>query len=503
MLSPSRSLLSARHFYIALTLSLVVAGLFIARYQYYPSVTGRADAWAYQFYAFRFREYGILHDFGTVRTYGYPLFLYPLTYISGYDNNRLSLVAGIVQFSLFFLTTLWLSRLTANISRRLSFAVLVGLLLNPLVISLVTDALTEGLSVSLYVMLAALVVKFGQSKEGARLGVLILGAFVTAIALMVRPASIAVVIAWYFAIAAVVIWESRTLRERALVCGTALLSMVVAGGVVWGPQLIYNFQLYNKATFLPVCQLGDFQAAFSVIAWKYDTTVTGELAGPWNYLNPLFNGHLAAEGGWKWYFENPVAGILTLGAHIFNAFSVTSPFTYIRDLNPLYGLPLRVLYWTLTIVGAAGLLRHALTLANPKYRELRTSNILALSFIGFSLFFIVALNSITAVEVRFNVVPIAMLSVFAVERFLAYISGTVVLRRSGAIAYVVLILACLGGSYAMDLLGTAGMEGRTFDFDIVKNQCFLVAGDTGANRVAIINEFEDLMRIRRAEETAN
>lgn len=499
MLSNPRSLLSARHFHIALIISFMIAGLFIARYQIYPSVTGRADAWAYQFYAFRFREYGILHDFGTVRTYGYPFFLYPLTYISGYDNNRLSLVAGIVQFGLFFLTTLWLVHLTANISRVLSFAVLVGLLLNPLVISLVTDALTEGLSVSLYVILAALAVKFGQSKGGGQLVVLLIGAFVAAIALMVRPANITVVLAWYFSIAAVAIWQGRTLRERTLISGTALFSIIVAGVIVWGPQLIYNFQLYNKATFLPVCQLGDFQAAFSVIAWKYDTTVTGELAGPWNYLNPLFDGHLTAEGGWKWYFENPFAGILTLAAHTFNAFSVTSPFTYIRDLTPAYGLPLRVLYWTLTIVGVGGLVGHVVTLTNSNYRELRSSNILALAFIGFSLLFIVALNSITAVEVRFNVIPIAILSVFAVDRFLAYITGTVVLRRSVAISYVVLIVACLGGSYAMDLLGTAGMEGRTFDFDIVKNQCFLVAGDTGANRMAIINEFEELMRIRRAE----
>jgi hypothetical protein len=84
-----------------LVLAVLLAGAFLARYQFYTSIGIGGDAWTYQFYAFRFREYGPFHDFGTVRTYVYPLFLYVLTYISGYDPNRLALVAGVVQYSLF------------------------------------------------------------------------------------------------------------------------------------------------------------------------------------------------------------------------------------------------------------------------------------------------------------------------------------------------------------------------------------------------------------------
>lgn len=117
-------------------LSIVVAAIFLARYQIYPSTASTdADAWGYFFYAFRFRFYAFLYDYGSLRTYGYPAFLFPLTYISGFNHLRLSLIAGASQYILYLAATLWLSSLLQCYGKTAARAVLVGLLLNPFLLA--------------------------------------------------------------------------------------------------------------------------------------------------------------------------------------------------------------------------------------------------------------------------------------------------------------------------------------------------------------------------------
>ena len=479
--------------------SLAVAAAFQAYHYIYPSTVGRADAWAYQFYAFRFREYGLLYDFGTIRTYGYPLFLYPLTFISGFYNDRLSLVAGAVQYGLFLAATLWLVSLLTGLSRRLAVAALIGLLLNPLVISLVTDVLTEGLSIVLFVTLTALALSFSRAETWRRSVIaLSAGSFVVAAALVVRPANIVVLIAWYLAVCLTVTLVPSRRWPRSHTIIAIVLSSIAAAAIVLGPQIAYNVSHYHEATFLPVCKLGGFQVASSVILWKYDTTIAGDSAASWNYLNPLFTGHMPAGGGWRWYREHPLAGAATLFAHVFNSFSVTSAFTYIRDLHPFYGLPLRLLYWSLNLAGLAAAARYAIFLLKGDSWLASATTALPIAFLTLTFLGIVALNSVSAVEVRFNVVPIAMLSVLAVALLLAVVRGNVRVEWRPVASFACILFACVAGSYAMDRLGTAGMGGRTSSFHPVADRCLSVAGDTGSNRQEIINEHEDMMRARRA-----
>lgn len=448
----------------------------------------------YQFYAFHFREYGVFHDFGTIRTYGYPLFLYVLTYVSGYDGSRLSLIAGVVQFSLFLTATLWLASQVSRINRRLGLAIMIGLLLNSLLISLVTDALTEGLSIFFYVLLVALAFKFDEARR-SKARILAIGALVAAVALMVRPANLAVILDWYIAVAIVI---TRHKEQRHLLAMAAGLSFIVAATIVWGPQVIYNLALHGKPTFLPVCELGGFQTAYSVIAWKYDTLVIEGAASPWNYVNPLFQGHLSAATGWRWYLEHPASGAITLAAHIFNAFSVTSLFTYIRDLSPTYGILLRAVYWSLIVIGSLGVLRYVQYIARGEARHIEPAKGLAAIFLMLTLILITGLNSISAVEVRFNIVPIGILSVVATEMLFAYGSRAAQFSRSNIVACGTLIAICLTGSFAMDLLGTANMDGRSLDFDMAQQRCFLAGGDaTRTNSAEALNDFESFMRKHR------
>ncbi|UZF94456.1 hypothetical protein [Bosea sp. NBC_00550] len=283
---------------LIVTASLALAAAFLTHHQIYSSISNTADSSAYQFYAVRFREHGPFYDFGTIRTYGYPLFLYLLTFVSGYDHGALALVSGIAQYAIFLAAVLWLACLVSAFSFRLALAVLAGLLLNPLVISLITDALTEGLSLSLYVFLAALAVRICTAETSTTtVASLISAGFVAAMMLMVRPANVSVVVAWYLSVAiAVMAWKGSRgdwHRHALAVAG----AFIAAGVLVWGPQLVYNLSLYGTATIFPVCRLGDLQAAYGVFLWKYDTLVTGDIAGPWYYINPLFQGQLPVGGG--------------------------------------------------------------------------------------------------------------------------------------------------------------------------------------------------------------
>src|SRR5262245_42877626 len=100
-------------------LSIAMAAWFLVYYWYFPSILDGADACAYSYYAFRFRRFGPLSDYGGVRTYGYPLFLYAASFLSGFNPQRLALLAGAVQYAAFFAAALWAARQVRAYSERL------------------------------------------------------------------------------------------------------------------------------------------------------------------------------------------------------------------------------------------------------------------------------------------------------------------------------------------------------------------------------------------------
>jgi hypothetical protein len=147
--------------------------------------------------AFNFRESGILSDFGSIRTYGYPLFLYLLSFLTGINHDRLAVAAGATQYLLFFASAVWLSRLVAPYGRSFALAVRIGLLLNPFV-ALITDALSDGLSFLLMVLLVDLAVCADRTLRNIRQTVFFLaaGTATAGYAAMVRPANLVVLVAW-------------------------------------------------------------------------------------------------------------------------------------------------------------------------------------------------------------------------------------------------------------------------------------------------------------------
>lgn len=445
--------------------SALLACSFAVYYQYNPSIIPGADAWGYVFHAFRFRTNTPLFDFGGVRTFGYPFFLYLLTFVSGLNPSRLALTVSVVQYGMFLASTGWLVHELMMRDKRLATAVFIGLALNPVILSSVTDVLTEGLSIiGMITMTASILSATRLGEKGARY--LVLGTFVLAAVLMVRPGNIVFVIAWLGAVTAfsfgVFRREGRQALARALLLllGGTLASTIL----VLGPQALYNFKNFNTLSLMPACDLGDFQIYTSVLMWRYETIVLpdGQAAGL-NYLNPFADSEINGDSPLLWYISHPFAGILTLAMHIFNLFSVTSLFTYIRDPSPAYAPILRIFYWIIVLGGLLNLLKAAFQFASRPAKILSPPCI----FIGLSFLGAVALGSITAVEQRFGIIPLCIASAAFCYGLSSLPRNGMALRLFGATTAVALI--CVGLSYQMDQLASRDFRDLEFSFAFSEN----------------------------------
>jgi len=61
---------------------LVLSAAVLYRYQAWPSLVPSADAMSYVEHGLAFRQFGLLSNFGTLRTYGYPLLIYWYSFIA-------------------------------------------------------------------------------------------------------------------------------------------------------------------------------------------------------------------------------------------------------------------------------------------------------------------------------------------------------------------------------------------------------------------------------------
>ena len=442
---------------VALSLGLAVAC--ITRLILYPSVGAEGDALYYQRYAFAFRDGGFLTDFGSIRTYGYPAFLSLLSFISGRSHQALAITAGVVQYTLFLIFTLYLAARVDTISVRLAWAVRIGLLINPLVVALVVDSLTEGLTIPIAVLLVICALAADQSRTAqVALGGCILGALISAAALMVRPANISLVMAWHLSTSLALAQRSGS-GKRAAVIGIYFLASVLVTAIVLMPQIIYNYYAWGEVTAFPVCRIGRLQLTFGLISLRYDSIVLNDVTMPYSYINPFFDAealnHLTPL---DWYFRHPLAGVATMVGHLFSAFSVNQLFTYLYDGHPRYANILLGFYWTVVMLGLAEAIISGRTIFSARTRQ--TAVFILASFV-----FIIGINAISAVELRFNVVPIAILSTLACLLVLQ-----IELRRNKAILISALIIAAIFsfGSERLRSTGRLGPPEARFDLSVAR-----------------------------------
>src|ERR1700758_4229725 len=187
----------SKQYWWVILLYLFLSAAILYRLQIFPSVVPNADALGYIQKGLIFRKSGLLTDFGTLRTYGYPAIVYLYSFVGGVDPLSIALVAGIVQLIIYGAAVLWLSsRISANNSA-FGPAILVGLLLNPIVVSLVADVLTEGVSLIL-VVLPIIALTYAARAQGTTLAILwaAFGGALLNFSVMVRPINLLVLVSW-------------------------------------------------------------------------------------------------------------------------------------------------------------------------------------------------------------------------------------------------------------------------------------------------------------------
>ncbi len=450
--------------------SLILFSAFLVHFYFYPSIVDRADAWAYQQYGISFREHGLLSNFGTFRTYGYPFFIYLLTYPFGINPHGLALATSVVQYLVFFVGTKALGRAVHQTDPLLGAAVTIGLLLNPFVISLVTDNLTEGLSVGIYIWLVYIVVVLGRTKLIYAFASLVsLGWLLATLSVEIRPANISILAGWCMAI----VWLSyityrndemwrKKLAIVALTSSLAILPLL--------PQMLYNFSNYQTLSPMPVCSLGEFQLQYGILAMKYDTVVHGGSAAGYNYPNPLFQGSI--RDGWSWYTSHPLAGVGTILLHIFNALSVTSILTYIRSESPVSRIITHAAYSAVYIAGGyqifiskSSLLRRAMSRSwsdQPTIGYLVTSQFLTLM-----------ICAVSAIELRFGVFACGLLSVSAVMLMLKVAKRSELIGRNLSIFFTLAVMLSVLASYFIDSVGSERPLAQQLNFDFSAHRCVM------------------------------
>jgi hypothetical protein len=397
-------------------LYLFLSIAFLYRYQTLPSAVPSSDAAGYIYKGLAFRQIALLADLGTVRTYGYPLIVYLYSFISGFEPLSVALVAGIFQLTIYGVSALWLASRLSTYSVTLATAVTIGLLLNPILVSLVADVLTEGVSIIFVVL--TLTCLFNTVRASTTAGVLIwaaVGAGMSNFAFMVRPANLLILIAWNvgFFVSLFLVQRKDINRVRVLVGYAGVFFGSAAAA--WSPQYLHNLSL-NSGGILPITPILDIQLGLGIVLLKYSSIVINEYAGGLVFPNPWCVDPVPDTHAWLWYFEHPSRGLATIAGHLFSAFNFEYPFVYVYELDPVYSVPVAWAMWMVTAVGLLNGIRLVYLSSKTFSREY-----LPMLTMTVSLFLMVTgLNAFIAVENRFNMIPVAMLSALAVEFVLSY-----------------------------------------------------------------------------------
>jgi hypothetical protein len=377
-----------------------------------------ADALGYIEKGLIFRQAGLLADFGILRTYGYPLIVYLYSFVGGFEPLSIALVAGIIQLTVYGLSVLWLASRIWAYSATLARATSIGLLLNPIVVALVADVLTEG--VGLIIVVLALVALINSARAQTTAGAVLWAAFggaVSNFSLMIRPVNLLVLVAWNCGFFLSLYSARRKDVHRAVVLLVYLGTWIVSAAAAWTPQYLYNAS-FGSRTILPIIPLFDIQVKWGIVLLKYATFVVDEHAEGLLFPNPWCVPPVSDIQPWLWYFEHPIRGMVTIAGHLFSAFNFEYPFVYVYDLDPVYSIPVAGIMWMVT---AVGLLNGMKLLRIYLYGKTFSAECTAMIAMISSLFLMVtALNGLITVENRYNLMPIAVLSVLAVHFVISY-----------------------------------------------------------------------------------
>ena len=383
---------------------ILLSTAIVWRYQLFPSTAEGTDASGYIGAALSFARWGFSTGLNS-KTYGYPLVVYLYSLLAGYSPTAIALTAGVSQVVVYAAATLWLASRVAVVDVRFGKAVAIGLL-NPVLVGMVADVLTEGLTATLTVLALVCLLNLTRASTAPRIVAwAALGAAATNFALMIRPANLVLIAAWNGACLFSLLFEREAMHRRATLLLVYVMVWLVSAAAAWAPQYLLT------GNILPV-GLFDFGVQTGMLLTKYATFIntSGKPQGllypnPWCVHPFIFN------GWWSWFIAYPGLALATITGHIFSAFSFEYLFTYVYDRDPVYSIPLAGAMWLVTAVGLFNGVRLLVVTKTPMPLPI---------IIMVSCLFVmtVGLNSLIAVENRYNMIPVAILSVLAAEYFL-------------------------------------------------------------------------------------
>jgi hypothetical protein len=383
----------------AVLVAVVVGHAFLAHEWLYPS---SYDAGLYATIGREIAEHGLFHRYiaSDLRTYGYPLFLSVVH--RGADALRLPfpVVLFEVQLLLYAGACLWLRSALFRFSPHAARIVLCATLCNYYVLIYLPESLTESLSTTLLVLASACWIE--GYRRRSNLLPLAAGSLAIGYAMMVRPGNLFMLAAWTAGL--IVIGVRQRPGIARLVVSTTCLAVAVALPMI--PQLVNNATFYGRATPLPVLDLGKMQQVWGIQNIKYATAMPPMPAAAIYYHNPLWLGTTIDEQSpWRWYLAYPGRGALTLAIHAFNLTDQDLLFTYSRDLDPWYRIPLGIVNHAAVALGVVGLFLIARRVRAERDRFGVDAGIVLLVLIASNL----AVYIWTAVEMRFGSVLLLVL----------------------------------------------------------------------------------------------
>ena len=375
--------------WIALGVAIVIAHLFYWRIVVYPS---DFDARNYFLIAEDIERNGLFGKFyySDVRTYAYPLLLAALLRIAAGARLPVGWLLFETQLVLFLLAAYFFRRRIAAVWPSFAPWAFIGVVVNLFALSYVPESLTESVSLSLLLLMAGCWLAFVTH---ATWHSILAGSFAVGMAVMVRPANVFALVAWCIGIAAICVARRPRL---AVVSG---LAIVLIAGVMLPilPQYVNNVRYYGAHTPLVSARLAENQQVWGIASLKYATALSPVPNPSIFYENPFAKTNPVDENRpLAWYFEHPRAGALTLGLHTFNLLDQDLLFTYSRDLDPWYRIPLGIATHAIVCAGLIGI-----GILACRARDSRNDALAAIALIAFIAAHI-ALHATTAVEMRFG-----------------------------------------------------------------------------------------------------
>jgi hypothetical protein len=383
--------------WISLAAAIIIAHLFYARIVAYPS---SFDAQNYFDIAADIDRNGLFSKFyySDIRTYGYPLFLVGLSRAANLSGISVGFLMFEAQLALYLFAAYFVRRELARLWPAFAPWAFIGIVLNVFALSYTPESLTESVSLSLLLVATAcwLALLAGPTTWRPVLA----GSIAVGAAVMVRPANLFALLTWTPAVAAVCF--ARPPKVRAV--ATIVVALLVGILLPMLPQYINNVRNYGQHTVLIASPIGYYQQIWGIPFLKYATALPPVPNPSIYYENPFASaGPVDGERPLAWYAQNPLGGALTLSLHIFNMLDQDLLFTYSRDLDPWYRIPLGIFNHALV---AAALVGIALLVARA--RRDRRCALAAGATIAYVVSHI-ALHATSAVEMRFGL-PLLLLA---------------------------------------------------------------------------------------------